>query len=298
MDLSCSSFELILDYTPPLDWPAQIEFWQQRTLAGVEWVDGLRYGRTFSIEFIAEFDKAKHLTACKQSLEPLQVNLQSTYQCQGYFELAPHSDTKLHLSLHCSSIPHHQLPKLIANIRRLADLDAPMDQIEQRLQHAFGANYCQGLRIPGLWTSFEAAVRAILGQQISVQGARTQLNRLVSELGLPLPHSDKKLFPSPYELMQSDLQMIKVPQARRQTLKTLAQFVLENPRSTPNDWLAIKGIGPWTVAYAQMRGLGMRDIWLAGDLGIKKALLQQENFTPESISPYRSYATFQLWRGL
>jgi AraC family transcriptional regulator of adaptative response / DNA-3-methyladenine glycosylase II len=91
--------------------------------------------------------------------------------------------------------------------------------------------------------------------------------------------------------------MIKVPALRRQTLRELAAFVLENPQALPKQWLHIKGIGPWTVNYASMRGLSNRDIWLAGDLGIQKALArtQTDTVNTDCLAPWRSYATFQLW---
>ena len=88
--------------------------------------------------------------------------------------------------------------------------------------------------------------------------------------------------------------MIKVPQARRDTLHALACYVVENPDSTPDSWLSIKGIGPWTVSYANMRGLQDPDVWLGGDLGIQKALANV-SLQPDALAPWRSYATFQLW---
>jgi AraC family transcriptional regulator of adaptative response / DNA-3-methyladenine glycosylase II len=71
------------------------------------------------------------------------------------------------------------------------------------------------------------------------------------------------------------------------------------PEQHPSQWLPIKGIGPWTVAYACMRGLSETDVWLGGDLGIQKALARQHaSFDASALSPWRSYATLQLWFGL
>jgi AraC family transcriptional regulator of adaptative response / DNA-3-methyladenine glycosylase II len=93
--------------------------------------------------------------------------------------------------------------------------------------------------------------------------------------------------------------MIKVPQARRDTLRSLAQAMLKNPDADPAEWLSIKGIGPWTISYAKMRGMSESDIWLAGDLGIQKALQQRTApITEAMLSPWRSYATLQLWFNL
>jgi AraC family transcriptional regulator of adaptative response / DNA-3-methyladenine glycosylase II len=239
----------------------------------MEWLTGKSYGRTFCW--------------------PLDNNERS-----GWFNVQPESDNSMRLSLYW---PYPDgLPAVVAHIRRLLDLDADLRTIEQQLQPLFGDKLQSGIRIPGLWSVWEAAVRAVLGQQVSVAGARTQLNRLVQTLGSELPDdATKKLFPTPQQLLDSDLQMIKVPQARRDTLWALAQAVVDNPSAEPESWLALKGIGPWTVAYSKMRGLSDTDIWLAGDLGIQKALAERaEPVDPASLSPWRSYATLQLWFGL
>ncbi len=175
------------------------------------------------------------------------------------------------------------LSQVLAQIRRLLDLDADLLTIEQQLIPLFGSQFSSGIRIPGLWSSWEAAVRAVLGQQVSIAGARSQLNRLVTALGTTMPDTEPqlRLFPTPQQVLASDLQTLKVPQARRDTLQALAAAVLTHPAADPTDWLAIKGIGPWTVAYSKMRGLADPDIWLAGDLGVQKALkLQSADFAP------------------
>ena len=262
-----NGLELELNYRPPLAWDRMLTFWQARTLAGVDWVEGKRYGRTFSY-----------------------------LQQAGWFEVAPQTASSLTLTIHW---PGSQgLSALVQQLRRLLDLDANMLQIEQQLAShpLFKGRLINGLRIPGLWNQWEAGVRAILGQQVSVAGARTQLNRLVQALGLSVS-DDKRLFPSPQAVLASDLQMIKVPALRRQTLRDLAAFVLAEPDASPERWLTIKGVGPWTINYARMRGLGDSDIWLAGDLGIQKALARTENTAAntDTLAPWRSYATFQLW---
>lgn len=264
------SIELELSYRPPLAWQAMLAFWQARTLDGVDWVNGNRFGRTFSY-----------------------------LQQAGWFDVAPKSNNSMTLRLFW---PGKQgLFALLQHIRRLLDLDANMLQVEQQLTaHAlFQQRFISGLRIPGLWCQWEAGVRAVLGQQVSVAGARTQLNRLVQALGVDIGEG-KKLFPPPEAVATSDLQMIKVPQARRETLKALANYVIATPDAAPETWLSIKGIGPWTINYARMRGLSDSDIWLGGDLGVQKALAQH-NATAngsDSLAPWRSYATLQLWFSL
>ncbi|MDX3773670.1 AlkA N-terminal domain-containing protein [Chromatiaceae bacterium AAb-1] len=261
--------ELSLSYRPPLAWQAMLDFWQKRTLQGVEWVNGLTYGRTFIWQ-----------------------------QQAGWFEVSPKEPNQLQLKLHWPS--EQGLFSLIRQLRRLFDLDADINLIEQQLQQhpLFQHGIISGLRIPGIWDSWEAGVRAVLGQQVSVAAARTHLNRLVDALGSPLPGSGKIVFPSPAAVMHSELAMLKMPQRRKDTLRALATYMLQYPQAEPEQWLAIKGIGPWTVNYARMRGTGYSDIWLGGDLGIQKALQQlapDNIISTDTLAPWRSYATFQLW---
>lgn len=261
--------QLELSYRPPLAWQKMLAFWQARTLDGIDWVTGQHYGRTFCF-----------------------------MQTPGWFEIGPHGDTSLLLTLHWPA--RQGLYSLLAHIRRLLDLDANMLLIEQQLSAhpLFSAGIVSGVRIPGVWNSWEAGVRAILGQQVSVAGARTQLNRLVQALGKPLDDG-KRLFPDAQSVLSSDLGMIKVPGARRDTLRALAQHVIQAENDEPEHWLAIKGIGPWTVNYARLRGLSDTDIWLGGDLGVQKALAKaNSHFKEDDLMPWRSYATLQLWFSL
>lgn len=275
MNHSSHLLSLELAYRPPLAWSHLLQFWQARTLDGMEWQKDNCYGRTFSLE-----------------------------ARQGWFEVSPDpSKSVLQLLLYW---PYPDgLAQVIHKLRRLLDLDADMQQIDNLLAKVFQDAYIPGLRIPGVWDHWEAAVRAVLGQQVSVAGARSQLNRLCSALGEPIPgaispeESPLRTFPTPHAVLASDLAMIKVPAARRETLKALAQAVVSNPDADPADWLTIKGIGPWTISYAKMRGLSDSDIWLAGDLGIQKALKQRSSpITDVMLMPWRSYATLQLWFNL
>lgn len=274
--------ELELSYRPPLNFALLLGFWQQRSLNGVEWLTDKSYGRSFCWPQLPSRNTTSSATEVPRS---------------GWFEVREKTAHSLALTLHW---PYPDgLTQVVAQIRRLLDLDADLLTIEHCLQPMFGDSLKSGLRIPGLWSAWEAAVRAILGQQVSIAGARTQLNRLVDALSSQLPDCDKKLFPTPAQVLASDLYMLKVPQARRDTLKALAAAVLAAPELPPQSWLSIKGIGPWTVAYSKMRGLSDSDVWLAGDLGIQKALQQRSQpIDPASLSPWQSYATLQLWFGL
>lgn len=278
--------ELELSYRPPLAWHLLLEFWQHRTLTGLEWLDGEHYGRLID-------------------WPPGQG------QQHGWFDVAPIAG-KNALKLTLNWPDHETLLPVVKQIRRLLDLDADLQVIEQHLRGQLGDNVKTGLRIPGVWSAWEAGIRAILGQQVSIAGARAQLNRLLvlgsgqAAPGSPATGTSTKTsdlqwrqFPTPAQITGDELLMIKVPGARRQTILALADSIWAAPEQHPSQWLPIKGIGPWTVAYACLRGLSETDVWLGGDLGIQKALARQHaGFDAQSLSPWRSYATLQLWFGL
>lgn len=110
-------------------------------------------------------------------------------------------------------------------------------------------------------------MRAILGQQVSVNAARNLVALLVQKLGYQGCY-----FPLPDALLQSDLAFLTIPAARRATLHNFAKhFNTSDQALSPETWLSLKGIGRWTVDYARLRGLGEPDIFLAGDLGVQKS---------------------------
>jgi AraC family transcriptional regulator of adaptative response / DNA-3-methyladenine glycosylase II len=104
---------------------------------------------------------------------------------------------------------------------------------------------------------------------------------------------------SPEQVVQADLSFLKMPNARKNTLKAFAQFMLKKPQADVDEWLKIKGIGVWTVNYVTMRNSESPDIFLATDLVIKnqiKKLAEQEvNIIQEAAAPWRSYLTLSLW---
>jgi AraC family transcriptional regulator of adaptative response / DNA-3-methyladenine glycosylase II len=151
------------------------------------------------------------------------------------------------------------------------DLDADIQAVESDLQSCFSTitPLKEGLRLPGTWDMFEAGIRAILGQQISVTAAHNLATKLINTLGLRL--GEKRLFSSPKAIVDSELDFLKTPNTRKQTLRNLALHYRDNDTpDEPQQWLSLKGIGPWTVGYAQLRGLSDPDIYLGGDLAFKK----------------------------
>lgn len=270
-----SELKLQMHYRPPYAWKKLFSFLSARTIDGLEWGDERLYGRTIAYG--------------------------STI---GYFEVSAKPEK------HCFefTLQLNELKNLYAitqHLRGVFDLDAPMQYIDADLHRYIGKHikYQKGLRIPGIWNSFEAGMRAVLGQQVSVGAARNLVTALVENLGQEFKSNSSSarfLFPQPQAVLDSDLAFFRMPQARKDTLRRLADHYLNS--SEPDDvdqWLDLKGIGPWTANYVKLRASKDPDIWLAGDAGLKNALKGVESMPDiELASPWRSYLTFQLWNQL
>ena len=167
-----------------------------------------------------------------------------------------------------------------------------------------------GLRVPGGWSALEIAMRAILGQQVSVPAATTLMGRLVRAAGTRLNESSW-LFPTAEQIAQSNLNALGVPGNRMETVKTLAAFFAEHgdeclaQEDIKDRLLALKGVGKWTAGYILMRTAANHDYWPEGDLVLCKALSNGGTMIAHSAlervfsrwSPYRSYATIHIWKG-
>ena len=267
--------KLQMHYRPPYAWKQLLSFLSARTIDGLEWGDGQYYGRT--------------------------IRYGST---TGYFEVLAKPEK------HCFEfiLQLNELKNLYAitqRLRVLFDLDAPIQHIDGDLNRFIGKQikYQKGLRIPGIWNSFEAGVRAILGQQVSVGAVRNLVTALVENLGeeFKAGHpSGRLLFPEPAAVLNSELAFFRMPQARKDTLRRLAEHYLNSSEPDNIDqWLDLKGIGPWTANYVKLRASKDPDIWLAGDAGLKNALKGVDSMPDiELAKPWRSYLTFQLWNQL
>lgn len=270
---SNNSIALQLHYRPPYDWQSMLAFLQSRFIPGLEWCDDVSYGRAF------QWGNARG------TFTVMQGSVNNT----------------LIVTIDVDDVRY--LKPITHNIRRIFDTDVDLESVEKVLRPYFSASvFHSGLRLPGTWSLFEAGVRAILGQQVSVAAARKLVSCLVDELGEP--YQNYRLFPTPASIAQSSLDFFSMPGARKQTLRNLADHFLQgdNPED-PETWLELKGIGPWTVNYARMRGLSDPDIYLGGDLGVKKAAAMlapslNTTFDPEQASPWRSYLTIHLWNQL
>ena len=267
--------QLKLHYRPPFDWLHMQRFLQNRMIDSLEWMDGDAYCRTVELGSTRGF---------------IQVERDPNAHC-------------LRLSLQLDD-PRGINP-VTQRVRRLFDLDAPIGEIDQQLGQVLAGQlkYAKGIRIPGIWSEFEAGVRAILGQQVSVLQAMRLVTQLVHSLGTEITLKEgvqRRLFPQPQQVADSDLEFLRMPAARKATLHGLAEYFLQHPDAENTDnWAQIKGIGPWTRDYAAMRGSKDPDIWLANDAGIKNALkLTREAVDLDACRPWRSYLTLQLWNQL
>jgi len=175
-----------------------------------------------------------------------------------------------------------------------------------------------GVRVPRAVDGLEMAFRAVIGQQISVAGARTVLGRLVAAASPAPPEGEAqetvRAFPSPEELLTLPDELYAMPSARRRTLRALCEAVASGDlwldpaadrAETEATLLAIPGIGPWTAQYVAMRALGDPDVLLPTDLGVRRGAAaaglpdDPTNLAAHAAdhwAPWRSYATIRLWR--
>jgi AraC family transcriptional regulator of adaptative response / DNA-3-methyladenine glycosylase II len=211
------------------------------------------------------------------------------------------------------------LLQIVERARRIFDLDADPLQIGSHLQRS-RALVAQlktrpGLRVPGAWDGFELAVRAVLGQQVTVRGATTLAGRLVHAFGQRLDGTGSSLthlFPAPATLATADVSSIGLPRARAATLQALAlavsrgQLILDASHGLEDAvsrLCAIPGIGAWTAHYIAMRACGEPDAFPASDLGLRRALANGAgplsatalSALAEAWRPWRAYAAMYLW---
>ena len=289
----CGSIRLA--YRPPLDVPALLAFFAQRQFTGVECADPANgtLRRTVRLQagsreltgwMAARFDTARH-----------QVWLQTSEH------LAP------------------ALAQVIARVRAMLDLDADPAAIHAVLGAAFPGT--EGLRVPGAFDGFELAVRAVLGQQITVAAARTLGQRLVERLGEPVatPWPDlQRLFPSPATLAQAEgevLGQLGIVRQRQAAIVALARAVdggqldlsaSADVEATLAALRQLPGIGDWTAQYIALRALRWPDAFPAGDVALHKALGVRDQAQParaavdaaQAWRPWRGYGVIRAWSSL
>jgi AraC family transcriptional regulator, regulatory protein of adaptative response / DNA-3-methyladenine glycosylase II len=239
----------------------------------------------------------------------------------GWITLTPDTD---HFRLTVETDDIRQLARIVARCRRLLDLDADPAAIASVLGETLLGPLLEerpGLRVPGAFDGFELAVRAVVGQQISVAGARTLLGRIAACVGTPADISPGSpadispgspgspagvLFPSAQQLAEAELGGLGLTNRRIGTLKALAEAVADgridldggaDPAETTAKLLEIPGIGPWTTGYIALRSLRDPDAWPDGDLVLKKTMarLGIPAGELERWRPWRAYAALHLW---
>ncbi|HEY8217727.1 MAG TPA: AlkA N-terminal domain-containing protein [Acidimicrobiia bacterium] len=266
-----------LTFRPPLDWEGLLAFLAPRAIPGVESVvDGV-YRRTIETDGLTGalevWRDGDHLIA--------------------RFHL-PRWDGLIHL---------------VARARRVFDLDHDPANVARALgRDRTLAPWPAGLRVPGSWDPFEAGVRAIVGQQVSVAGATTTMGRIAAQHGEPVFGLDalglSRRFPEPAALADADLAMPRQRAAAVHAFATaVAKEELDLDGSVPLDTLEaqlcdLPGIGPWTAQYLALR-LGYPDAFPASDLGVLHALggvaPAESAALAEAWRPWRAYAAMRLW---
>jgi AraC family transcriptional regulator of adaptative response / DNA-3-methyladenine glycosylase II len=218
-------------------------------------------------------------------------------------------------------------PAAVARVRRMLDLDADPQSVAAALaadpwiRPLVDAR--PGLRLVGAVDGAELAVRAVLGQQVSVASARAVAGRLASRLGEPLADPKGPLrcaFPTAERLAGADPHDFPLPRARAVTLLSLAAAIRNDAvqldagadrEETCAALHQIKGVGPWTVGYIRMRALGDPDVYLEGDVGVRRAQASLRCLSapapvpstggapdPQRWRPWSSYAVAHLWASL
>jgi AraC family transcriptional regulator of adaptative response / DNA-3-methyladenine glycosylase II len=280
---------LLLRYRPPYDWPAMLGFLRARAIVGVESVEGDIYRRTIGLE-----------------------------GQQGTIAVQPTAGSALQATVRFPKLS--VLPQIIARLRRVFDLAADPDAIASQLVKdptlAPLVAARPGLRVPGAWDGFELAVRAVLGQQITVPGAIRLAGGLVVRFGEHLREPDGALthmFPEPAALVGIDPASLGMPRSRGAALEAVAAAVVADPyifstgRSLEDavaQLRALPGIGEWTAQYIAMRQLREPDAFPAADIGLMRAMADTEGMRPtasallaraETWRPWRAYAAQHLW---
>jgi AraC family transcriptional regulator of adaptative response / DNA-3-methyladenine glycosylase II len=273
---------VVLPYTPPYDWAAMTQFLAARATPGVERVDDAGYRRTIAVRGFF-----------------------------GSFAVAPMTGGNA-LTVDVSIANPGLVPTIVERVAGMFDVDADPSAIAlclsgDRLLRKACARHA-GIRLPGAWDPFELAVRAILGQQISVRAATTMAGRVAERWGEPIEDAASgldRLFPSPARLADAPLEQAGIIAARARTIRQLAQHVaagtlaFDSPAALQS-LREIAGIGDWTAQYIAMRALRNPDAFPSGDLVLRRMAgdcsARALDAQSERWRPWRAYAVMLLWQ--
>ena len=283
---------ILLPYRPPYDWPAMLAFLRARAIPGVETVSRDGYARTIEIG-----------------------------GAHGTVAVRPAARNALRATIQFPQLS--ALPTIVARLRRVFDLVADPEVIGAHLAEdpalAPLVAARPGLRVAGAWDGFELAVRALLGQQITVTAARGLAGKLVATYGKPLTGAVSEfdglthVFPGPERLAEDDLSTLGLTRARAAALGSLARAVIADPeifgpRRSLDEAIvklrALPGVGEWTAQYIAMREMREPDAFPAADIGLMRAMADRKGRRPspgellaraERWRPWRAYAAQHLW---
>jgi AraC family transcriptional regulator of adaptative response / DNA-3-methyladenine glycosylase II len=292
--------QLALSYRPPLAWDALLAFLGARAAPAVESIHDGSYARTLSVDGYAGVIR---VTRSRERTPRAR---------EGAVPALP----VLHLEVSASLLP--VLLAVSARVRRVFDLDAEPGKIASHLTSSgFGPirGEDRGLRVPGAADTFELAIRAILGQQVSVKGASTLMSRFTDAFGEPVEtHHPQltRLAATAERVAQATpvaIARIGVPLARATTMHALATQIASGAlriepeadvRSLTRQLLDVPGIGPWTAEYIVMRAVHWPDAFPASDLVLRRAAGKLTSAkllrAAEQWRPWRAYAAMHLWR--
>jgi AraC family transcriptional regulator of adaptative response / DNA-3-methyladenine glycosylase II len=278
-----------LAYRPPYDWDAMLDFLARRAVGGVEAVEGRTYRRTVRAE-------------------------RDGKELQGWIEVAP-SRRRAALRVVASASLALAIPSVLARVKHLFDLACHPEEISAALGAL--ATRHPGLRLPGAMDGFEVAVRAILGQQVTVRAATAIAGRFAAAFGAPIatPHASlTTIFPSAHAvaaLAPHEVAAAGIITARARAIVELARAVhsgaLRLDPSAPVEPTvaaldALPGVGPWTAQYIAMRALAWPDAFPHPDVAVLKAMAPAKPAealaASESWRPWRAYAVLHLWKSL
>lgn len=281
------SVRVQIGYRPPFNWQMLLSFFEQRAILGVEWV------------------------SAEQGFYRRTVSEPAI----GWLEVT-HSQHALNLQVSASLVPH--LVRMVERVRQTFDLNFTPECLPKGISSE--------TRLPGTFNPFEMAVRAILGQQITVKAARTLAHRLVLKLGDPFPENLSPwpelthTFPQPTAFMREDLQEclgnLGIIRSRTHAIAAISEAMLSGqiqlnrhmpPETLRKQLLTIKGIGQWTADYIIMRTTGWPDVFLPTDIGVleglsrslgceRKALRDDMTRISNYYKPWRSYLVLSLWQ--
>jgi AraC family transcriptional regulator of adaptative response / DNA-3-methyladenine glycosylase II len=283
---------LRLPFRPPYDFAHLLWFLEKRVIPGVEIVDGTSYRRSFVAA-----------------------------GSPGWLSVSP-IDGESALALRVHHAKPSALGEIVARVRRMFDVDADPLAINAHLRRDALlkplVKRWPGQRLPNAWDGFELAVRAILGQQVSVAAARTLAARIAAKHGTAYAEGEavglSALFPEPEVLADAPLEAIGIMRARADAIRTLARAVVDGRvhfrteqtlAAFEESLVALQGIGPWTAHYVAMRALGQPDAFPAADLILRRAAGRGETLSTrateamsEAWRPWRAYAVMLLWRSM